>query len=78
MNNPIKNIDDFDYDIIKRVKDSGTRKNKPDILYLFYKYIDSSINICSSCGSEIIMAYEKFLFFYELYIKDNPIKDEER
>ena len=71
MNNPIKHIDIEDIEIVERVKKSGTRKNKTDILFLFNKYIDSSINICGSCGSEVIMAYEKFIYFYDLYMIDN-------
>jgi len=63
----ITSFDNEDLIVKERVENSGTRKNKDDIIFLFKKYIDSTSNICRGCNSEIIMMWKMFLHHFEIY-----------
>lgn len=59
-----------DIDLTESIKHCGTNKSKykNDIIYLFKKYIDSTLHICSSCSMEIMMLFTKYIIYYDRYI----------
>lgn len=69
----IEYIDQEDIDLTILIDNSGTKKDKDKIIYLFKKYIDATTHICKSCGSEIIMMWQKYKYYYDLYLVDNQI-----
>ena len=55
----------------------GTNKTKykKDIIYLFKKYIDTSVHICTSCSLEIVMLWKKYLIYYNKFIETQNGKE---
>lgn len=61
-----------DMDLTEKIMTCGTNKTpyKKDIIYLFKKYVNSSVHICDSCSSEVATAFIKYTYHYENYKND--------
>lgn len=60
----VSDEDDILTDTIRHCGGNKT-KYKLDIIRLFKTYIDPSACVCTSCSSEIIMAWKKYLTYYD-------------
>lgn len=60
-------VSDEDELLTETIKHCGGNKTKYklDIIRLFKTYIDPSAFVCRTCSSEIIMAWKKYLTYYD-------------
>lgn len=68
----IKHIEPTDLALTLKIENCGTNKtaHKKDIIYLFKKYIDGGTYLCTSCSTEIMMAWNKYLYHYKKYCEN--------
>lgn len=68
-------VSDDDDIITNTIKHCGGNKTpyKLEIIRLFKTYIDPTAFVCRSCSSEIIMAWKKYLTYYD---KNNELHKE--
>lgn len=61
-----KEVEEEDKLLTDKIRRCGSNKTiyVRDIVYLYKKYIHPSVNICTSCGSEIMMAWNTYLNAY--------------
>lgn len=59
-------VSEEDHLLTKEIINSGSDKSKYrlDIVRLYQSYVCPTVNICSSCGSEIINAWRNYLDAY--------------
>lgn len=63
----LSEMSDKDKEITQKIKTCGTRKTpyKADIIRLFKTYVDSTVYICGTCSSEIMMVWKKYESRYD-------------
>lgn len=71
----ITHIEDADIKLTQEMLCGGSKKDRDTIVYLYKKYIDTSTNICKSCNSELVMLMKKYIYYYDIYMKENTQKD---